>query len=440
MSDKGHLLRVLGVVFGLAAVVGSVVGQGILRAPGIAAQASESGTVLIGLWFLGGALSLLAALPYAELGAALPSAGGIVTFTERAFGKGASVLASYAMLLMLISALANVAFVAGELLVRLGVGGGEIGPGAIATATLAVFFAINALGTRISGGAQIAFSAFKGAVLAIFVVILFAQPGAPPVPGEASIAPQGLLGYATAMLVIVGAYNGWGDVVFYGEEIEDPARALPRALFGGIIAITVLYTAVNTAILHVLTPHQMAVSDFAAGDAAAGIFGQAGDTVFTIFGVVSIAAICSLMTMTVSRIAYASARVGLLPPALERVAANGTPINAMILVVLGAAAFLWSGSYLTLASTSTALSQVMILLFALCSCQLYRREPDLPRPFRVPFFKPVMALVILFDAALLVVFIWQDPANSLLGFALVAALAAGYWLVRRMAGSKPIQE
>ena len=82
-TQHNHLLRVLGLVFGLAAVVGSVVGQGILRSPGIVAQASGSPAVLIGLWALGPALSLLAALPFAELGAAIPRAGGAIAYAER---------------------------------------------------------------------------------------------------------------------------------------------------------------------------------------------------------------------------------------------------------------------------------------------------------------------------------------------------------------------
>jgi APA family basic amino acid/polyamine antiporter len=91
-TQHNHLLRVLGLVFGLAAVVGSVVGQGILRSPGIVAQASGSPAVLIGLWALGAALSLLAALPFAELGAAIPRAGGAIAYAERAFGPRARVV------------------------------------------------------------------------------------------------------------------------------------------------------------------------------------------------------------------------------------------------------------------------------------------------------------------------------------------------------------
>lgn len=429
MAGKGHLLRVLGLAFGLAAVIGSVVGQGILRAPGIVAQASGSEALLMGLWLAGALLALLAALPYAELGAALPSAGGILTFAGRAFGPFARVVAAFTMLLMQITALAAVSFVAGELLVRLGVGGGELGPGALATAIIVGFFLLNALGTRLNGAVQVAFSAFKGVVLIALVVVLFAQPGAAPPATPAPLAPGGWIAFATAMMVIIGAYNGWGDVVVYGEEIDDPGRNLPRALFGGIAGVAALYLAVNFALFHAMTPEALAQSDFAASDALGGALGDNGDLAFTLFGLMSISALCSLQVMTTSRIAYAAAREGVLPRWFDQVRPNGVPLRAMMLVCLGAAAFLWSGTYLALSSTSTALAQAVLLFFALCSVQLMRREPALARPFRIRAYWPVILLVVFFDALLLAVFIAQDPFYSLLGFVLVGVLAGGYQLL-----------
>lgn len=440
VEGRGHLLRVLGLAFGLAAVIGSVVGQGILRAPGIAAQASGSEWLLMGLWLAGGLLALLAALPYAELGAALPSAGGIQTFAGHAFGPFARVLAAFTMLLMQITALAAVSFVAGELMVRLGVGGGRIAPGTFATGIILVFFLFNALGTRFNGAAQVGFSAFKGVVLIALVVVLFAQPGAVPVADPAPLAPGGWLAFAVAMMVIIGAYNGWGDVVIYGEEIADPGRNLPRALFGGIAGVAALYLAVNFALFHAMAPEQLAKSDFAAADALGGALGEYGDLAFTLFGLLSIAALCSLQVMTTSRIAYAAAREGVLRRWFDRVTVTGVPLRAMILVCLGAAAFLWSGTYLALSSTSTALAQAVLLLFALCSVRLMLREPDLPRPFRIRAYWPVIATVIVFDAALLAVFIAQDWFYALLGFVIVAALAAGHRLLARPLDESRIEE
>lgn len=432
-----HLFRVLGMAFGLAAVVGSVVGQGILRSPGIVAQASGSPAVLIGLWVLGAALSLLAALPFAELGAAIPRAGGAIAFAERAFGPRARVVTAFTLVLLMVSSQAMLAFVTGEFLVRLGVGGGRLGPGGLAIAMLALFFAINSLGTRISGALQIALSSLKGAVLIGLVVILFGQPGAAPDVTPMPTVAAGWFGFGAAMLVIIGAYNGWGDLAVYGEEIENPGRAIPRALFGGILGVAALYLAVNLALLHSLTPAEMARSDFAAADAARGVFGERGDTIFTMFGVLSVGAITSLGLMSTSRVVFATARAGILPRWFSRVTPRGTPMRALGLATAGSAAFLLSDAYLALSATSNTLSQGMFVLVALAAIALRRREPEMERPFRMPFFPLSGWLVLGFDVLLLVVFVVQDPFYSLLGLVLVAALSAGYLALARMRIAAP---
>ncbi len=434
---SNHLLRVLGVVFGLAAVVGSVVGQGILRSPGIVAQASGSPAVLIGLWALGAAVSLLAALPFAELAAAIPRAGGAIAYAERAFGPRTRVITAFTLVLLMVSSQAMLAFVTGEFLVRLGVGGGRIGPGALAIALLALFFVVNALGTRISGALQIGLSSLKGAVLIGLVVILFGQPGTAPDLAPPPPIAAGWFGFGAAMLVIIGAYNGWGDLAVYGEEIENPGRSIPRALFGGIFGVAALYLAVNLALLHSLTPAEMARSDFAAADAARSVFGDRGDTIFTMFGVLSVGAITSLGLMSTSRVVFATARAGILPEWFARVTPRGTPMRALGLSTVASAAFLLSNAYLALSATSNTLSQGMFVLVAMAAIALRRREPDMPRPFRMPFYPFSGWLVLVFDCALLLVFVVQDPFYSLLGLVLVAALSAGYLALARTRSGAP---
>lgn len=439
MPERNHLLRVLGLAFGLAAVVGGVVGQGILRAPGVVAQADPSATVLLALWLLGGLLSLVLALPFAELGAAIPSAGGGMDYVGRAFGPVMRVAAGWLLLVAWVSAQAMVTYVVGEFLVRLGVGGGALSPAVLATGCLALFFVLNALGTRIAGSIQIGFAALKGALLIGLVVVLFAQnpSSAPPPPMPAGAGT--LMAYATAIMLIIGACNGWAAVVNYGEEIENPGRAIPRALFGGIAAVTVLYLLVNAAMFHVLPPAALAASDFAAADAARDVFGDRGDLIFTAFGVISVGAIANMMLMTTTRIAFATARAGILPRRLAEIAARGVPLPAMVLVAFASASFILSGTYLALASTSTALQQGIYVLVTLAAIALRRQEPGLPRPFRIPAFPFVIALVMAINLALMAVFVVQDPWNALIGFAIVAALTLASMLLRRGAWTRDLE-
>lgn len=429
-SRTDHLVRVLGVAFGLAAVVGSVVGQGILRSPGIVAQSSGSPAVLIGLWCAGAALAMLAALPYAELGAAIPQAGGPIAFAERAFGRRMVVVTAFTLVLMNLSSIALLAYVTAEFLVRLGVGA-ELGPGAIATILLAMFFVSNAIGTRLSGAIQVTLTSLKGVVLIALVIALFAQPGAPASDISLPAVSAGWFGFGAALLVIFSAYSGWGDVVNYGEDIANPGRSIPRAIFGGILGVAALYLAVNLALLYALSPAELARSDFAAADAARGLLGANGDWVFTLFGVFSVGAITNLGLMTASRVVFATAREGILPQWFAHVSRRGTPLRALGLATVTSMTFLWSNAYIALVATSVGLAQGVFVLVALAAIKLRKSEPDMPRPFAIPFFAFTGYLVLGFDLLLLAVFVAQDPFYSLLGLVLVAGLSASYLLLAR---------
>ena len=430
MTNQGHLLRVLGVVFGLAAVVGSVIGQGILRSPGVVAEASGSSWVIMALWALGALIAIVSAMPFAELGAAIPNCGGPYAYTTRAFGEKAGVAIAFSVLIAFVTAEAWLAFVVGEFLFRIGVGAGRLSPAVLGLAVLALFCAVNAAGTRVGGASQVVLSVLKGTVLLGLVVIFFAQPSAaaavPPATGQA-----GWLAFATAMMLVIGTYNGWGDVVLYGEEIDNPGRSIPRALFGGIAGVAVLYLLVNYALLHLLTAPGMAGSTFAAADAAGIVFGARGDTVLTAFGILSVGAITSLGLMSSTRMTYAAARAGLLPRWMARVGRRGTPIWAMLFVAGLAALFIVSGTYLALASASVAINQFNLIAVGACAIALRRREPEMLRPFRVPWFPLTIGLGLLVNTALLVVFIVEDPLYALSGFALVGLLWAGYLLFAR---------
>lgn len=427
MQERGHLLRVLGLVFGLAVVVGNVVGQGILRTPGIVAEASDSTAVLLGLWALGALVALISAIPLAELGAAIPRAGGTFSFVARAFGEKAGVLMAITALIMIITSQAQLTYVLGEFLTRFGVGGGMLSPGWLGTIAIVCMSFYCALGTRINGLSQIVLSAAKGAFLIGLVAVFFYTPAAHQ--PETVSSGNGLLAFGIAMLVITGTYNGWADIVFFGEEIRDPGRAVPRALFGGIIAVAVLYLLVNAAILHVLTPAGAAGSEYAAADAALKAFGPGGDFVLTLFGILSVGAISILALMIATRYAYASARAGILPRVLSVVSRRGSPNLAMLAIVVPTVIFVLTGSYITIAATTISLSEVVYISIIASYFKLRKSEPEMARPWRAPWHPWPAIIAALIHLLLLAWFVWSDPANTVLGLALVGAMMLGYLLL-----------
>lgn len=425
--SHAQLLRVLGLAFGLAAVVGGMVGQGILRTPGIVAGAVHSPELIMTLWVAGALVAGLNALAYVELGTAIPCAGGPYDFARRAFGSVAGLAVGWAGWLVLIIANAYLATVVAEFLHRLGVWP-NIGTPIIAVFVLALFWGVNWTGTRISGASQIFFSAIKGVVLLGFVVLLFAHPGSagPTTPMEGAGAAVGVAAIAAAMRVILSTYNGWQDAVYFCEELQNPERTLPRSMAIGIGGVALLYVLVNAALLHVLAPAQMASSTLPAADAARVVLGGNGEFALTVFGVLSVAAITNLMTMKSARLSFALARQQLLPAKLTHVATSGTPRPALTTSVLLSAAFAATGTYETLVATSVALTVSMFIIVNAAAIRLRRKEPELQRPFRMPLFPIPAVLAIGVNSALLAALIYDDPLHSLEGFALVAVIALLY--------------
>jgi APA family basic amino acid/polyamine antiporter len=255
---------------------------------------------------------------------------------------------------------------------------------ALAGAVVVLFTATNWAGTRSTGFGQTAGTVLKGAGLLAMIAVLFAlAPGRAAAPEPAGDAAPTFAALAVALRAIQNTYSGWNMPAYFGEELRDPGRNVARAVFGGLAAITVLY----------------------------------------VLALVAVAAIANLYPMATSRVAYSMARDGVLPAALARVSASGTPRTA--LVATGAAALLLatSGTYeqlLAMAAPVTILVDVAVILAAL---RLRRMEPEPPRPFRMPLFPATPLLALALNAALLVAVVWEDPVYSLLGVGLVAAIS-----------------
>lgn len=425
--SKGQLLRILGIGFGVAAVVGGMVGQGILRTPGIVAGAVGSPGLILALWLAGGAIAGLTAIAIVELGSSMPCAGGPYAFARRAFGPFAGTMVGWADWMITVSTLAFLAVVVGEYTHRLGLFGG-VPVGLLAPSVIAIFWAINWTGTRIGGASQMIGSALKGIGLFVLVGLLFTGPAAASSQASADTLPValGVGSFAIAMRAIQNTYDGWNNAVYFCEELERPERNLARAIFGGIALVTCLYCLVNAALLHVLTPAAIAGSTLPAADASAVVLGPWADRVLTLFGIISLGAITNLNLMFSSRIVYAMAKDGALPSVLQQVAVTGTPRYALTVTAIGAALLSASGTYTALIAINVAFGLVINMTMNIAVIRLRRTEPLLPRPFRTPLYPAPIIATLLINVLLLAALVYEDAFNSLIGLAAVAAVGLVY--------------
>ncbi len=423
MKPSVKLLRVLGAVFGLSAVVGGMVGQGILRTPGLVAEGIGSPTGIIMAWFFGGFLAMIGAFAFAELSASIPSAGAEYTFSQRAYGRFVGTIVGWINLVTYGISCAMLSTVSGEFLQRLGLMATY--PTAVpALLVLGTIFLLNWSGTRVAGDSQVILVAIKGIILVALIAWLLSQPGAPRTAPATDLNAGGLLGIAVALRMVNSTYDGWAGLCCYAEEIKDPGRVIPRMLFGGIAGVTVLYVLSNLAFLHALSAQGMAGSKFVAGDALSLTMGDEAALALTIFATISVIAITHVNVMGAVRCAFALGREGDLPRKLGEVASNGTPRLALLTVSALATGFIVSGSYEGLVAANVVNNIIVLILVNLAAWRLRRIEPDLPRPFRIPLFPLPLILALGLNIVLLTALIYEDPIHSLQGFVVLAGLAA----------------
>ncbi len=440
-SDK--LLRILGVGFGLAIVIGGTVGVGILRSPGPIAEQLGSVWLILLVWVLGGAYALLGANYLAELATMTPKAGGYFVYAHRAYGPYGGFVVGWSDFLYNNLALAFIAVVFGEYAVSLF---GLEFPGArilVSISVILVLTFVNWIGLRSGSETQKITSILKCIALFAFVAacFIFGGPTTPTVAASESSGASstvssvaGLVAFVLAIQLVLSTYDGWHSAIYFTEEDVEPGKNLPRAMFGGILVIVAIYLLVNAAILYVLPMAQLAGSKFAGGDAVTLIFGARGGQIVTVLALLSLIGILNAILMMCPRMLLALSREGLFVSKAAEVNKGGTPVFALIVAAAISIVFSSIGSFETLLAVSQFFAVVIAILLTLSLFILRRREPNAERPFR-SWGYPVLPLIFLLISVLLFAgYIFSNPYPS--GYALIV-LVFSYPIFRLIRKQNP---
>ena len=430
---RGRLLRIFGLGFGLAVVIGGVIGSGILRNPSVVAAGFLDPKWILLAWLGGGLFVAIDAMPTVELGAAIPRSGGPYSLAVRAVGPAAGFFVGWADWLQLVFSTGFIAVAFGEQVQRLGLLPG-LTTGEIAVLLVLACGAINWIGARVGGASQSIGSALKALGLLVLVATLFLAHGktavvavAPPPPSFSWVAA------AVALRAIYGAYGGWEAAVYFSEELHEPERNVARATFGGIALVTAIYFLINAAVLHVLPMGALTQSTLAVSDAMARVLGPGSGAIVTVLAMWCVATIANLQVMEHVRNTFAMAREGRLPPALATVSKSGTPRAALIVVVVATSLVILSADlikgelYEVLLNLYAPNIMLIFLILAYGAIRLRRLEPDLERPYQMPLYPWPALLTIAANGALLVLFVvsdWRTGIYALLSLALAWPLYA----------------
>jgi APA family basic amino acid/polyamine antiporter len=412
-----RLPRRLGLGSAVAVVIGITIGSGIFRTPAVVAGRVDTPALFVAGWILGGALALAGALTYAELAAIFPRSGGIYVFIREAFGPLWAFLFGWAELVIIRpAALGAIAIVSAEYLWRLlGVNGAHRFAGlplSIAQATAALFIVIVAIvnyrgaqraavlqniSTALKVAALLALVAF-GLALAPTHAIARTTPPAPAAP----LSP--LAGFGLALVSILWAYDGWGDLSFMAGEVRDPERNMPRALVLGTSAIIALYLLVNAAYMKLIPLHSMPGSPLIAADAAQLVLGAFGVAFVSASVMVSAFGSLNGTMMASPRIFYAMAEDRLFFRWLADVHPRfGTPWGSIVLAAGLGVIYVCIRSFAQLADQFIIGIWPFYALAVAATFVLRRTRADLPRPYRtwgypfVPLLFLLAALYLLGD-------------------------------------------
>jgi APA family basic amino acid/polyamine antiporter len=409
---------VLGLGFGLAVIVGSTLGIGILRTPGLIAGQLPSPSAVLLVWIVGGLYTLLGAVCFAELGTMLPKEGGYYVYARHAFGDTVGFAVGWTDWLSYCAVLGYVSIGFADF-VRVLLPSLPASVTMIAVTVLVALVALQLAGVQVSSRFQQAATAVKFLAFVALVFAAFSIHGFSMAPGSTAPAAT-VAGLVFALQAVVITYGGWQSALYFSEEDRSPEANIPRSMIGGVAAVLVVYLLVNLALLSLLPLDDLARSTLPAADAAGLLAGPSGRLIITVLSLISLPPMLNAIIMIGTRILFAMGRDGLLWRKTAVIGAGGTPTTAMLVTTAVAVVGIISGTFQRLVAITAFF---LLMNYAICCVALMvlrRREPARARPFRAWGYPWSAAIVLAGAIALVLGTLVGDIVNSGGALALLA--------------------
>ncbi len=436
-SDNRKLLRILGVGFGLSVAIGGMIGVGILRTPGIIAANLGFVWLIIAAWVFGGIYTLIAANSYAELGTLVPKSGGPYVFARKSYGDFGGFLVGWSDWFLISCTTAYIAVAAGEYLAAIFPAlTGYIS--AVAVLILSFFFVLHLFGLRVGSEAQKLTSLLKVVCFLILIVACFVfggDSGPQDIPQTSRISLvspfTAFVAIILSMQAIIETYAGYNSVVYFSEENTSPERDIPRALFGSVLTVVVIYLLVNLALFYVLPVSEIADSKLAAASAAEIVFGKTGGTIITILSLISLLSIINAMVLQTPRTLFAMSNDGLFFAKAGVVSSGGAPVFALVLTIVLAIVLAASGTFDSLLGIAAFMGVTVDCLVFLALFVLRKREPDSLRPFKAWGYPYLPFFILVVSVLLLVAYVFSNTESSLIAIVAMSVSYPVYLWIKR---------
>ena len=393
MENK-QLQKNLGIAAALSTVVGMVIGGGVFFKPQ-AVYTLTGGAPGLGIlaWIIAGIMTITAGLTAAEVSAAIPKTGGMMVYIEEIYGKKLGFLTGWMQTVLFFPATAAaIAVMFGQQAALLLNNSSLVMPMTIGVILLIGI--LNTFGSKTSGAIQTVSTVCKLIPLVLIIVFGFIKgsgdnPIMNPLVAE-GIRPMGIIGQL--LVAILFAYDGWINVGALAGEMKNPGKDLPKAIIGGLSIVMAINVVINLAYLWVLPASELAQYASPASIVAEKIFGPVGGKLINVGILVSVFGCLNGYLLTGPRIPYTLANQKLLPATFGKLNKNGVPANATLFMVVLSVIYALSGQFNLLSDLSMFAIWAFYTLTFIGVIKLRKTQPDLKRPYKVPFY-PVIPII-----------------------------------------------
>jgi basic amino acid/polyamine antiporter, APA family len=413
--------------------VGGIISMGILRMPGQVAEQLPDPWWYMAVWIAAGLFALLGTTAAAELATALPRAGGYYVYAHRAFGPFVGFVSGWTDWLVWCGSITATTFVIMEYL-HLLIQDLPDQDVLVAIAMTVAFAMLQWRGVRWGSNIHNVTSIIKTLIFLFLIGACFFVDIGPTAVSDAPAISSGYSIFGAFVISLQGviyAYDGWVFSAYFSEEVKDPGKNIPKAMFGGILFVIGVYLIINLALLRMLPMEQIAGSELAIGIVVQNLFGPSTQTiltaVFTGFMIIGL----NLGFMIASRVVYAMSVDGLFMKKGTTVNEGGTPTNALLATVVAAVIFLVTGTFEDVLAILSFFAVVNYAFLFSALFTLRRNEPDLPRPYRAWGYPWTTGLTLIGSVVFLAGLVMNDTTNSLYAVGLVALSYPVYRILQR---------
>ncbi|WP_430597445.1 APC family permease [Enterococcus sp. AZ177] len=406
--EQNQLKREISLFGAFSTVMGTVIGAGVFFKTASVVSFAQSSSLTIFAWILGGILTLCAGLTSAELATAIPKTGGAVKYIEYTYGKLPGFLLGWAQSVIYFPAnIAALSIIFSTQFIHLfHLSSDFLLPVALVTGLSVTL--INLLGTKAASNLQSFTLVIKMIPIVLIVLVGLFMPAnveVSVIPIKAGGDSSFIQALSGSLLATMFAYDGWLGVGAVAGEMKRPEKDLPKAIFLGLTFITFVYVLINFVFLKTLPIEQLSGNLNAASEAAIHIFGSIGGKLVTIGILISVYGALNGYTLTGIRVPYALALDGMIPCSKQFQKLSKrfvVPYISGIFQFGIAAIMMFLGSFDLLTDMLIFVMWLFSLLIFSAVLILRKREPELNRPYKVPFY-PVIPIIAIFGGLFILI-------------------------------------